>query len=180
MNGVIERVRADQVARQSLDDVLPPPVLELPRELSDALRLLSAKDSALHIKSVLYSLCDIFDRGAAYVTTSHEKEMLLLRIINFVADNFRGDCTLIGLSRTLGYNQVYLSRYFSERTGMTFSEYVSRFRVGECCYRLSNSGDSVTQIAPECGFESMRSFHRNFRAVTGMTPGQYRKANGHP
>jgi AraC-like DNA-binding protein len=41
---------------------------------------------------------------------------------------------------------------------------------------LREPGRPVTSIGFACGFDSESGFHRAFRAATGMTPGDYRKA----
>ncbi|MDD6800611.1 MAG: AraC family transcriptional regulator [Firmicutes bacterium] len=144
-------------------------------ELWQKLKQLQKEDSTLHIKSVLYSLADEFDRKAEYSPRCPEIETLLYRIFDFIHNNYTGKCDLHTLSDALSYQYNYLSRYFADRTGMSFTQYVQSYRLSESCYKLTNSGISITQIAMECGFESLRSFHRNFFAQIKMTPGQYRK-----
>lgn len=144
-------------------------------ELWQKLKQLKKVDSTLQIKSALYSLAYEFDREAEYSPRSPEIETLLYRIFDFIHNNYTGKCDLHTLSDALSYQYNYLSRYFADRTGMSFTQYVQSYRLSESCYKLTNSNASITQIAMECGFESLRSFHRNFSAKMGMTPGQYRK-----
>ena len=144
-------------------------------ELWQKLKQLKSSGSTLQIKSVLYSLAYEFDKNAEYTPRSPEIETLLYRIFDFIHKNYAGKCDLHTLSDSLSYQYNYLSRYFSERTGMSFTKYVISYRLSESCYKLTNSDAGITQIAMECGFESLRSFHRNFIAQIGMTPGQYRK-----
>ena len=35
--------------------------------------------------------------------------------------------------------------------------------------------DSITEISDQCGYDSQRSFNRNFLLLTGVTPGAFRK-----
>lgn len=144
-------------------------------ELWQKLKQLKKAENTLHIKSVLYSLAYEFDQKAEYLPRCPEKETLLYRIFDFVHNNYTGKCDLHALSDSLSYQYHYLSRYFADRTGMSFSKYVLSYRLSESCYKLTNSDAGITQIAMECGFESLRSFHRNFMVQMGMTPGQYRK-----
>ena len=59
--------------------------------------------------------------------------------------------------------------------GMTFTDYLNRVRVEECCRLLRFSDRSITSIARECGFESFSSFNRQFRRVTACAPGEWRR-----
>ena len=150
----------------------------LPPALLDALCRMKKEDSVLRLKGLLYTLCAEFEEGREYRERSREENALLMRIFSFVGANYASDCSLRLLASRLGYSYVYLSRYFRERTGLTFSEYVARTRIGEACARLTGTEDSVTQIAPDCGFASLRSFRRTFRAQTGLSPAEYRKSGG--
>ncbi len=148
---------------------------------SDALlaALLSLKTDrrTLHIKSALYSLMDEFDKRVSYEKRDSAKESLLLRIFDFVAGHYTEPCTLEDLCEATSYHYAYLSRFFSERTGITFTQYVNSFRVVESCTRLAETHDSVTSIALDCGFDSLRSYHRNFRRYLGCTPTDYRQSH---
>jgi AraC-like DNA-binding protein len=83
-------------------------------------------------------------------------------------------CDLETLSVSLTYNYGYLSRYFKERTGISFTEYVNRYRITEACYLIGNTEKTFLSISCECGFDSLRSFNRNFIKIMGITPGDYK------
>ena len=156
-------------------DHVPQSSLFRPSEaLFSAMETVSSDSGILRIKSILYLLADEFDSAAHYQKRHADEEKLLLRIFDFVGEHYSGVCTLKALSEALSYHYVYLSRYFSERTGISFSAYVGSYRIGESCYLLTNSDKSVTQIAFECGFDSLHTFHRHFKAGTGTTPMEYR------
>ena len=139
-------------------------------------RLLSLKNDAdpLLIKGILYSLCAEFNGTAEYVDNKSREDSLLLEIFSFVQANYMRDCSLSALAEHISYHAVYLSRYFKKCTGLTFSEYVNRCRVNEGAYALRNSQKKILDVAYDCGFESLRSFNRNFKAIMGTTPNRYR------
>lgn len=127
----------------------------------------------IEIKGILYSLCAEFNKSAEYTDQSTSKDGLLAKIFKFVEENYRGECTLNALSTSISYNYVYLSRFFKQCTKITFIDYVNRYRIDEACYLLKNSDNSVLQIAYECGFDSLRSFNRNFKKIMNLTPSEY-------
>jgi AraC-like DNA-binding protein len=63
-----------------------------------------------------------------------------------------------------------------EQSGMSFAQYVLRRRLEECRAALIGpSGTrSITDIALGWGFNSLATFHRNFRQAFGATPGELR------
>lgn len=132
------------------------------------------RGNLLSLKGILYALCGEFDRTAVYKARENASETLLFRIFEFVETNFRGDASLSALSLHTSYHYVYLSKYFRECTGIPYAEYVSRYRVSEACYALQNTDRTILQTALDCGFDSLRSFNRNFKKIVGITPSEYR------
>ena len=51
-------------------------------------------------------------------------------------------------------------------------------RIDAACDRLRLSAQPIAEIALHCGFYDQSAFTRQFKAVTGLTPGQYRKQTG--
>ena len=150
-------------------------LFHLPAFCREALEIAAEEPTdILHIKGLLYSLCGAFDRTARYHQKPADREGLLTGIFRFIEVHFGDDCSLRALAMHTAYHYVYLSRYFKRCTGFSFTDYVNRYRVDEASYMLKNSDKSVLQIALDCGFESLRSFNRNFKAITGKTPSAYR------
>ena len=140
--------------------------------LLDSLR---DNSSVLSAKGALYSLCGEFDKNAEYKERENENDALLSKIFRFVQDNFSKDCSLSALSEHTSYHYVYLSKFFKECTGVSFTDYVCRYRVSEACYLLQNTDQTILKTAYECGFDALRSFNRNFKRVIGKTPSEYKE-----
>ena len=132
--------------------------------------------STMKIKGALYTLCGEFDTTAEYRERIGYQSGLLEKIFGFVESSYSTNCTLEALSEHTSYHYVYLSRYFKKCTGLSFTDYVIRYRVNEAEYILKNSSQSVLKIAMDRGFDSLRSFNRNFKRVTGQSPLEYRKS----
>ncbi len=128
----------------------------------------------LQVKGFLYSICGVFDENAQYYDRGDHKEDLLRRIFWFVEEHYSEDCSLFALAEHTSYHAVYLSRYFKQCTGISFTDHVNRYRVNEAAYALRNSRKKILEIALESGFESLRSFNRNFKNIMNMTPNEYR------
>jgi transcriptional regulator GlxA family with amidase domain len=63
---------------------------------------------------------------------------------------------------------------FKRTVGMTFTQYVARFRVEESKSMLANPTMQIRKIASKSGFESVSQFNRSFRQYTRKSPTQYR------
>ncbi len=100
-----------------------------------------------------------------------EDAVLLDKALRYIEENYNADCTLRSASKKLSYSYSYLSRSFKRLMGMSFTEYLNRFRINRAVYLLrTESGIPVSQIAQLCGFESLCNFNRNFKLITGTTP----------
>lgn len=141
----------------------------------DKITKLDDKKSMVELKGLLYSVCGEFDNGAEYIDFKGDGQNLLFKIFNFVSENYKGKCSLYELANETTYNYVYLSKHFSKNTGISYTEYVTRYRINEACYLLMNTNGTMLDIAYESGFDCLRSFNRSFKAIIGIPPSKYRR-----
>lgn len=84
------------------------------------------------------------------------------------------------LSAHLNTNNVYTSKAINQFSGQNFSQYLNTFRV-EAAKRAmeqavtAEAQPAISTVALQSGFNSYNTFHRVFRAETGLTPSQYFK-----
>ena len=141
----------------------------------DKIKRLDINTTILEAKGLLYSICGNFDKNAAYIELKNDKHKLLFKIFNFVAENYKENCSLYELASEIDYNYSYLSQHFSKFTGISYTEYVNRFRINEACYLLTSTNHTVLDISHECGFDCLRSFNRSFKSIIGTSPSEYRQ-----
>ena len=71
----------------------------------------------------------------------------------------------------MNMSDAYFSRYFKRQAGMTFSQYPNVVRIEKAVQLLDSAPTmKITDVMLRCGFNTIRSFNRVFRAVTGFTP----------
>jgi AraC-like DNA-binding protein len=66
-------------------------------------------------------------------------------------------------------------KFFKRTTGKTFSDYLSEIRIGHACHLLSESDETISEIAYRSGFESLTYFNRVFLHKKGVRPREFRK-----
>ena len=96
------------------------------------------------------------------------------RALDHLNRSYMDDMTLDTLAAYAGFSRYTLSRMFRQHTGLTFTQYLSKRRVDMAMELLSGTKMPVTQVALQCGFNSIATFNRVFREVKGCTPTQYR------
>ena len=86
------------------------------------------------------------------------------------------DLNIKEVSMQMGTNQSYLSSYLNKHLNTTFQLWLNRLRIEES-KRLLTSGEkiSIEEVGIKVGIPQSYNFSRWFRAITDMTPYQYRK-----
>ena len=82
--------------------------------------------------------------------------------------------TLGRLSKSLGYSEYYVSRKFSEISGMNLRDYMRYRRLAFALRELRDTDKGILDIALDYGFTSHEAFTRAFKAAYGITPSAYR------
>lgn len=100
------------------------------------------------------------------------------RALDYLGKNYMDEVTLDSLAAYAGFSRYTLSRMFRQHTGETFTQYLSRRRVDMATELLAGTRMPVTQVALQCGFNSIATFNRVFRDIKGCTPTQYRVIYG--
>ena len=103
-----------------------------------------------------------------------EGDDALKRVLLYLNNHYTSPISRQTLSRELGYNESYISHVFAATMKTTIPEYVSSLRVQDASRLLRQTDYSVTQIASELGFGSIRNFNRVFLKQTGLSPKAYR------
>ena len=76
-----------------------------------------------------------------------------------------------------GFSRAHVNAEFKKYIGETPRRYLHRKRLQQAMQKLvSNPELSLAEVAAACGYSSQPLFNRHFRAATGQTPGQFRRA----
>lgn len=70
-------------------------------------------------------------------------------------------------------NAAYFSRYFSTKTGRSFSDYLLDLRMKKAM-ELLGENVKIYQVGERVGYRNNRIFLRTFKKYTGYTPSEYR------
>ncbi len=114
------------------------------------------------------------ENGTASITDTAEKK--LRQVIRFLKENYTSDISREGLAHAIEMNPNYMSRIFKQYTGMKISEYINKLRIEDAVKQLTASNKKIIDIALSTGFESLATFNRVFKTLTGKTPSHYRES----
>jgi AraC family transcriptional regulator len=103
------------------------------------------------------------------------RPLWLRRGLDFVQANLQSPIGLRQLSGVCGVHPIYFARAFRAHTGESLGRYVRKLRVQRAAAMLGGSTEPIAGIALSLGFSDQSHLTRVFRAVTGYTPGSYRR-----
>lgn len=109
---------------------------------------------------------------------THRQATWLVRILDWMNDEYSWSLTLMQASEKAGVHPVHVSRSFRSRLGCTFREHLTLIRLRRATDLLKRSSSDITEIAVACGFSDHAHFTRTFKRATGLTPTGYRTQAG--
>ncbi len=134
-------------------------------------------DNIFRQKALLYELCGKLTESTdfAELSFSNGDSHAAEQVFQYVEQHFKEECNLKKLSEELGYSYAYLSRAFKRISHLSFTEYLNQYRIHHAGILLQNSDCSISDIAYQCGYDSLRSFNRNFQTIMKTSPRKWRE-----
>jgi AraC-like DNA-binding protein len=118
----------------------------------------------------------------AAVVDSSADQKLVDALMRLMGDEriYRHDNITIGtLATKLGIPEYRLRRLINQRLGYrNFNVFLNEHRIAEAKAALADPSQAevpVITIAMDAGFQSLGPFNRAFKAITGVTPTEYRR-----
>lgn len=99
-------------------------------------------------------------------------------ILHYVDSHYMEDLSLTQLAEKMELTPNYFSKVFHDRTGKTFSAYLTEVRIAQAKRILLVRRDVlVKDVAIMVGYFSYRHFTNVFKKMTGCYPSEFRKQN---
>ncbi len=102
------------------------------------------------------------------------KRKLITNALLYIDEHYGDMLLLENIAKTAGYSVPQFSRLFSELCGITPMRYVNIVRIQHAAEMLTSGDERITDIAFECGFESLEVFERQFKRYFSVSPSMYR------
>ena len=107
------------------------------------------------------------DRGAATVYVE--------RAVADIADRYMTSLGAEDVAARLGISGGHLARIFRAETGLTFNEYLTRYRMKRAVELLRDPSVRIGEVADLVGYRDQRHFSALFHRLVGVTPTQFRE-----
>ncbi len=147
---------------------------------------------ALRLEACDYIVKETMTRDELYVSVEKAKQQFFQRrelssraivqedpelkhMVHYIQEHVAQRITLEEMANEMAMNPSYFSRFFKQKMGETFSDYVIRTRMQYAMEKLRCTHLPVQQIAEQAGFSNLSYFHMTFKRIVGMTPAAYRR-----
>ena len=97
------------------------------------------------------------------------------QICAYVMKHYVHSITLDDIAEEVGMNRSAFCSYFKRCKGMTFSQFVTQYRLNTACHLLKKTQRGIAEICYMVGFNDLPHFVRVFTSTMGMSPTKYRK-----
>ncbi len=102
------------------------------------------------------------------------KEQLYSDILDYISWHAQGNLRVSEIASYFGYNEKYLTTFFKKYSGITLKQYILQTKMELAKTTLSETNQTVSQIAFSLGFSDAHNFSNAFHKVTGLSPSEYR------
>lgn len=131
------------------------------------------------IQAITYLLENFAARISRYAAskileTSEGESAAVKRAKDFMQRRYAEPLTMPEVARHLNMSPSTFGKMFKRESGLTFTQYLGRFRVEKSKAMLVNPSHTIRIIAFQSGFDSISQFNRSFRQYAGMSPSEYR------
>ncbi len=171
--GVLEAMQKMETMRQvpviviSAKTLTEEEMARLNRSVAVVLRkgMFTSTETLMHIKDTLMHRQKL----------SSEAQRITRKAMAYIHEHYAEPIGREDVARHTGVSEGYLSRCFTQETGLSLIHYVARYRIQQAKQFLNASAMSITEIALEVGFSDSNYFSRAFRREVGISPLAYRR-----
>lgn len=97
------------------------------------------------------------------------------KVYDYVQKNYDKKIKLKEVSSLVSMGNESFCRFFKKSLNKSFFTFVNEYRVNLACKYLIETNKQVSQIAYDCGYESLPFFYRQFQKFMGCSPLQFKK-----
>lgn len=130
----------------------------------------------IHLLSFLQPLQDLIPlvSGSRLSSVNDQEGIRIGAIYDYIMKHYDTDIMLEDIAKHANMTPQAFCRYFKKHTRLTFITFLNEVRIHEACKKLSGSiNDNISTIAYQSGFNSIATFNRVFKTITGRAPREY-------
>jgi AraC-like DNA-binding protein len=139
------------------------------------------KGGSLIAKGMVLEICGLVERSLAVDIDDKTAQPptfpaleRMQRAFEYIYDHSAYPISLVDAANAASLSPSYFSRVFAMTAGSNFKTFLNMVRIEKADVLISSTDTTLADIALECGFESVRTFNRAYRALRGAAPSSAR------
>ena len=108
--------------------------------------------------------------------TNIEEKKMAYQLVEYISKNYQEEIQAFETSERFGISIEEMNRHLMMQVECNFSDFVNRLRIDKSCELLLDTDKSITDIAIEVGYGTVKTFRRNFIQLRHVLPNEFRAA----
>lgn len=96
----------------------------------------------------------------------------VLKIFQYVEKNYANEINTQQVAELSNLTLPAFCNYFKKNLGVSFTDFLNEYRINQSCIQLTE-GQSVSNVAFLCGFNSLSYFSRTFKYFKKISPSEF-------
>lgn len=109
----------------------------------------------------------------SFATENTYNNPMIRTLSTFINEHINEPITLDMLAEQAHLSKYHFVRIFKELTGMTVHDFINHKRIIKACEMIWE-GEPLGNLYQLCGFADYSSFFRNFKAIYGISPREFK------
>ncbi len=101
---------------------------------------------------------------------------ILSDVEKYIHKNYNRKITIKEVASRLFINPAYLGQIFKRKYGVSFNDYLHKYRIEKAKDLLKGTDLKIYEISEKLGYKNTDNFIEKFEEIIGTTPLQYRKS----
>lgn len=148
-----------------------------PEEIEENISIINEKKGSSIAEQTLVRAIEPSEDNGQIIADEKIKAMhpVVQKILLYIGKNYEEAISLQMVAEANRINESYLSALFKQETGLTFSNYLMRFRMSKAMELLKYSDMRVNEVAYRVGYQNPCYFTEQFKKIYDITPSDIRK-----
>ncbi len=119
---------------------------------------------------------EVYQKDEQIVRT--KESYVTFKVLDYIHNNYTNEnISVVGVAKEFEISTTELNRITLYQVERDFDEYVEWLRINKAKELLTTTNETITDIAIEVGFNTIRTFQRSFNRLTAVTASEFRKNN---
>lgn len=128
------------------------------------------------LKGLFLSLLTILVRNESLHHSVSSDFQWLYSAITYIRENYHHKISIAELATDCcSMSESHFRKKFRETMHISPLDYINHLRIRIACQAIYKNEKTINEIAQDVGFTTLSSFHRNFHALLGCSPSEWRK-----